>query len=541
MELEFQNQIANVLATNPTLLKALTEKLGLTEGLNKADTVSQATGLLWYDLSPLVRQLYAFKELTPLISKLPRVPANGGTAHHWKRVTQIDPNRTSGGVSEGNRAARIALTVQDQVTSYKTMGFESSTTFEARLAAKNLNPEPLGLATQSTLRRTLIFEEQALMNGNASTALGTTPTPTLSAGGTTGAWGGTVTVYVICVALSGFGFQDYTPYNSATGLGGVRAQVTKINADGSSDTFGGGSAKPSNEAALAGVTTGQVVTASVTSVAGAIGYAWFVGTSSAGETLAGITAANRATFTQPGAATSQPITALQVTGVYADNSLNTLVPDGILSQIFGNVSGAQYVPNFVTNPNLPANVTFSSGGSLVYTAAAGNSGLTINGANITEFDAILQAAYEQYKLGFDRILMSSADIASNLGAFLNSSSTQLFRIMFDASASDGSLIAGRRITGYKNKFMNNTLDIDLHPWVPPGTIIFWSDRVPYEMSGVGNILEAMVRQDYYQIEWPLRTRRYEFGVYVDELFKCEFTPGFAVITNLNPASGVPGF
>lgn len=537
------NQAA--LLNDPEFIKGLASKLGTSFSLEKADTISQATGLVWYDLSPIVQMLYPFKELIPLISKLPRVPGDGGTAHHWKRITSINTANVSLGVSEGNRGARIALNEQDQLSSYKTMGLESSTTFEARLAGKNLRPETLGIAVQSTLRATMIGEEQALILGNASTPLGLTGLPTLAKGGTTGSWGGTVTVYVICVALSGYGWLGTTPWNNSTSSGGVPGQVTKVNADGSVDVFGGGSAQPSTEANIASVTINQVVTATVTPKVGAVGYAWFVGTSSGAERYVATTAGNQIVITQNASGTAQPVTSLQVGGVYVDNSLNTLVPDGILSQIYGSVFGVAYSTTMATNPSLPpvANagdtITVSNGGSLVYTSKTANIGLTISGTNILEFDCMLQAAYDQYKLGYDRILMSSQDISNFIGTFFGQAAANQFRILFDAEAETGRIVAGRRVTSYMNKFFNNTLDIEVHPFVPPGTVIFWSDRAPYELSGVPNILDATVRQDYYQIEWPLRTRRYEYGVYVDEVFSCYFTPGFGVITNLNPPSGTP--
>jgi hypothetical protein len=526
-------------------LKGLGTKLGF--DLSKADTINQATGLVWYDLSPVVQFMYPFKELIPLISRLPRVPGDGGTAHHWKRITAVNTQNISLGVSEGNRGARIAIQEQDQVSSYKTLGLESSTTFEARSAAKNLRPDALGTASISTLRSTMIGEEQTLVLGNASTPLGTTPTPSLSKGGSTGNWGGTVTVYVICVALSGFGWQTYTPWNNSTMTGGILGQVTKVNADGSTDTFGGGSAQPSAEASIASVTTAQVVTATVTPVVGAVGYAWFVGTASGAEVFAGLTQANQANFTKNPAATNQPITSLKVGGAYQDNSTNALVPDGILSQIYGSVFGSGYTTTMYTNPNLPTVVTagdtiaLSTGGSIVYTKDSANTGLTISGTNIEEFDVVLQAAFDQYKIGYDKIFMSSTDIANFLGTFFGQNAAAQFRILFDAEAETGRIVAGRRVTSYLNKFFGNTLDIEVHPYLPPGTILFWSDLIHYELSGVANILQARVRQDYYQIEWPLRTRRYEYGVYVDEVFECNFTPAFATITNLNPTAGTPSF
>ena len=535
------NEFLQAALADDAFIGALSQKMGF--DLSKADTISNATNLLWYDLRPVVQMLYPYKQLIPLISKLPRVTADGGNAYHWKRITAVNVNNVSLGVSEGNRGARIAITEQDQQATFKTLGLESSVTFEARLGAKNLIPQSLGIAVQSTLRSTMIGEEQTLILGNASTALGTTPTPTLSAlasGG--GSWGGTVTVYVMCVALSGFGLLGYTPWNSSTSTGGIPGQVTKLNADGSTDTFGGGSAQPSAEANITGVVTAGTVVATVAPVPGAVAYAWYVSTGTGTEILAGITQSNQATFTKVGAL-GQPVTNLKVSGSYKDNSTNALLPDGIISQIFGSVFGTGYVTTMQSNSQFPAVVTAgdtiaaTSGGSLVYTKTSGNTGLTISGTNITEFDVILQAAYDQYKVGYDRILMSSTDLANFMGTFFGQAAAAAFRIIFDAEKETGRIVAGRRVTSYLNKFFGNTLDIEIHPFVPPGTILFWSDRTPYELSGVTNLLEAHVRQDYYQIQWPLKTRRYEYGVYVDEVFSCYFTPAFGAIANLNAPSG----
>lgn len=526
------NEILQALLKSDDLVRGISERLGL----QKADTISQNTGLLWYDLRPVVQLLYPFKELIPALSRLPRVAANGGNAFHWKRIVAINSSNTSPGVSEGNRGARISIVEQDQQAVYKTMGLENSVTFEARLGSVNLQPDALGLAVQSTLRATMISEEQTLILGNASTALGATNNPVLSAGGSGGNFGGVTAISVVCVALSGLGWLGYTPYVPATGNGGVPGQVTKINADRSSDTFGGGSAKPSSSVAITGITAGQKVTATVAKSAGAVAYAWFVGLTAGSEVYAATSQSNQIVLTQVPSGT-QPISTLQVGGTYQDNSTNGLLPDGILSQIYGGVFGGAPSLAMATNPQLPSGVTVTSGGSLVYYAPTGNTGLTIAGTNISEFDLILQAAYEQYKIGFSRIYVSSSDLANFSGAMLAQGSSSMFRVLFDAEATTGRIVAGRRVTSYLNKFFGNTLDIELHPYLPPGTILFWSDSPPYELSGVANILEAHVRQDYYQIQWPLSTRRYEYGVYVDEVFACYFTPAFAAIANLNPPAG----
>jgi hypothetical protein len=40
-------------------------------------------------------------------------------------------------------------------------------------------------------------------------------------------------------------------------------------------------------------------------------------------------------------------------------------------------------------------------------------------------------------------------------------------------------------------------------------------------------------RDYYQTEWPRRTRAYEYGVYTDQVLQNFFMPGMYVLTNLS--------
>src|SRR5580700_4149909 len=530
------NEFVNALLNDERFVTNMSKRLGT---LTKADTIQQATNLLWYDLAPVVQMLYPYRELIPRISRLPRVPGDGGNAFRWKRITGINVNGASSGVSEGNRGARIAIAEQDLVAAFKTLGFESSVTFEARLGARNLTPEALGISVQSSLRSLMIDEEKILINADSSVPLGTTPTPSLVAGAVTGYTGSfsSGTVYVVCVALTGMGYLGYSPFNSVSNLGGVVGQVTKINADNSVDTFGGGSAQPSAETSTSTTST-QCVTATVTPVSGAFAYAWFVGSATGAEYLAGITPSNQAILTKYPAATNQPIGNLKVGASYADNSTDQLVPDGVLTQVFGTVTGPSPGQTMSTNPILPSGISFSPGGSIIYTMPAGNTGLTLAGSNFAEIDAVLRAAYDQYKIGFDRILISAADVLDSFGAMLGQgSNANGFRMLFDADQETGRIVAGRRVTSYLNKFFNNTLDVEVHPYVPPGCILFWSDRSPYELSGVANLLEARVRQDYYQIQWPWKSRRYEYGVYVDETFPIYFTPAFAAIINKNPTTG----
>lgn len=508
-------QIKNLLA-NDQFVSELSGRV-----LEKADTINQATNLLWYDLSPVVQLLYPFKELIPLISKLPRVPGDGGNAYHWKRITAINVNSLDVGVSEGNRGGVIALDLQDQIASYKSIGYESSVTFEARLGAKNLTPDAIGNAVQATLRSVLIAEEKTLLLANSTNALGTTPTPTVTDAGVVAGASLPATTSVICVALTGKGWL------SASVTNGIKQQITRINADGSQDTIKGYAAAPSANGTQS-ITSGHGASASITAVLGAMAYAWFWGTAGA-EKLGAITSQATVSFSVAATGTQTAASLLST-----DCSQDALVPDGIFAMIFGEIFGpAPLTVTGSTNPNLPAGVTITKSGSLLMTLANGSGGaLTASGVSINQFDAMLKAAYEQYKLGYDKILVNVQQVMDIAALLLASgSNATLYRIVTEQDA-NGKIVAGRRITSYLNKFMGNTLDIEVHPFVPPGVIMFWSEKVPYDLPGVPNILEAHVRQDYYEIQWPLRSRRYEYGVYADEVFSCYFPPAFGAIANV---------
>ncbi len=495
-------------------------KSRLLDDLQKADSFSAGINgqqLVWYDLDESVRYLYPFEEQVPLVAgdarrgipPLPRVPARGGNATHWKTVTAINPSNLSGGVARGQRGGTIAVDTRDMSAAYKSLGLEASIDFETRYEEGELNPDNLSTAVQSALRSVLIYEEKCAIFGNCSLALGVTPTPALTASATGGSLG-SQTLSVIAVALTGEGY-----YGSSV-AGGVPAQVTRANADGTTAVYGGGSAKASaSQAVSVSGPTGSVA-ATVAPVSGAVAYAWYWGAAGS-ETLGAITTVNSVLITGAAAGT-QPASALS-----ADHSQNALVFDGILTQMAGQSFGASSGSYVGIQPAGPAGV---------------GTGLTSdNNGGIVEFDAILKDRWDNYKLGFDRILCNSQEAININRKALNgaaSGATSLFRFQIDANRGEG-IVAGSRVIAYHNKFTGRDLDVVVHPWIPPGTILFWSDRVPYALSNVANIIQFKVRQGYYQIQWPLATRQYQYGVYVDEVLQNFFTPAFGMITNIGNA------
>lgn len=467
----------------------------------KAFTESQSatSGLTAYDLMPVVLGLYPVD--TPLRNIIARVPANGGIQANWRAITGINTNSISLGVSEGNRGGVIATSTMDCSASYRALGLEDYVTFEADYAAMGFD-DVKATAVRGLLNALFIGEEAVILGGNTSCPLGVTPTPTLSSN-TSGGTLSAQTLSVICVALTLDGFM------AGTVQGGIRGQVTRTNADGSSDTFGGGSAQKSANATITTTGSASSVSAMVSPVSGAVGYAWFWGTAGS-EVLGAITTINSLVITAA-AAGSQTAASLSA----SDNSSNRLVFDGLLSQVAKPGSNA-YV---YTMPN----GTLGQGTPLTADGVGG----------IVEIDAALKHFWDTYRLSPSIIWVNSQEQTNITKKVLAGSSNGAQRFVINVN--QGDVLGGDLVTSYLNKYSLSgpkAIPVMLHPNLPPGTILFHTEKLPYPLAGVANVLQIRTRRDYFQIEWPIKTRRYEYGVYMDGVLQNFFPPSFGVITNI---------
>lgn len=490
-------------STEETLdaLKTAQSKPLAGDSINKNWT--QSTGLVNYDLQRPAKLIYPV--ITPLRNMIRRVMGKGGTATHWKSITGININKQYSGVSEGNRGGSIDTTVVDNLSLYKGIGLEDNVTFEADYASEYFD-DARARAVEGLLRSVMIDEEVLIIGGNGSLPLGLTPTPTLTAS-TTGGTLSAATYSVICVALTNAG------YYRASISGGIPATIVRTNADGSTDTFGGGSARKSGNGVVTTSTGTSSISASVTPVTGAIAYAWFWGVAGS-ELLGAITTTNsyviKATATGTQSATSLPNT---------DNSVNALVFDGLITQCASG-QGSYYVALPTGTPGVGSTLTSDNAGGIV------------------EINTALRSFWDNYRLGPTIMLVNAQELTNITAKVISGGAAPLFRFNVDGkqgSVSDVTLTAGTIIGSYLNKFTmsgGNMVKVMLHPNVPPGTIIFYSNDIPYPLSNVSNPLEMRCRRDYYQIEWPLRTRKYEYGVYSDEVLVNYFPPAFGVLTNI---------
>ncbi len=474
-------------------------------GLEKStftENASATSGLTFYDLELGAKFLYPV--LTPLRNMIPRVSGKGGVQAAWRAVTQVNSSGLRFGVSAANRGGVMAVKTQDYVANYKGIGVETSVDFEAQYAGQGFD-DIRAVAAKTGLEALMLGEEAMILGGCSSTPLGTTPTPALTASTT----GGTLTAQtwsVICAALTLDGIMN------GSIAGGVQGPINRTNADGSSDQFGGGVAQPSVNAVPTTGTTGSI-NASVAPVAGALGYAWFWGLAGS-EVLGAITTINSVVITSAAAGT-QKATSLQVSGAYVDNSTNPLAFDGLIYQALIPGSGAYIYTMGSGTPGVGTPLTSDSAGGII------------------EIDTALKSMWDKYRLSPDTMWVNSQEALNISRKVLSGSQSAAQRFIFESSQE---LVGGGvMVRTYLNRFSmqgGSVVDVKVHPNMPAGSILMTTKALPYPLAGVGNVVQIRTRQDYYQIEWPLRTRKYEYGVYADEVLQNYFPPSLALINNI---------
>ncbi len=473
---------------------------------------SPTTGLQAYDLEAPSKKLYPI--MTPLRNSIPRVGGGFATQSNWKVINGINIGNQRAGVSEGRRGGVIQHQTADYFAAYRGYGLENNVTFEANYASKNYE-DVKALAVSQTLEATMVEEERLILGGNTSLPLGVTPTPTAVAYYgqgelAQGTWS------VICVALGLQAWLDVSgPNNGAIGqafdpaTSRVPGLVQRQNADGTVETFGGGSAQPSQAATVLYQGPPQgMMSVSVTPVPGAVGYAWYLG-SPGQERLAELSTVN-CTFLK-----AAPPTGAQAASELGggDHSTSTLDFDGLLVQAFKPGSGSyiKIMPSGQWMNGTPLNSDGAGG--------------------IVEFEEAFSWFYSRYRLSPSTLYVSTQELLNISKKIIANGGAPLLRLTTDA-ANPATLSAGMVVGDYLNKITGQRVNLRVHPNMPAGTVFFFTERLPYPLANVGNIVQMRMRQDYYQIEWPLRSRRYEYGVYADGVLQHYAPFSMGVITNI---------
>lgn len=461
---------------------------------------SATTGLAEYNLEQGARLIFPID--TPLRNMIPREVGQAGTQANWRAITAVNPNAEQIGVSEGNRGGFNSYTEVDKLAKFVELGLEDYVTWKANAAAGNFQNLD-ELAVMLLLQATMEAEEKIDLGGFGITKLGATGAVTTTVTNSGGAISAG-SLLLTCVPLTHRGY----PLSSVAG--GVKVNYTRTNADSSTDLITGFYGPPSANAAATTSGGASVVTGSVTPIPGAAGYAWYLGVSGS-QLLAAITTINSVSLAANAAGT-QNLTA--VAG--ADTSNDALVYDGLIAQCVASGSGA-YIKALATG-------TVGTGSHL--TSAGNGTG------RIVEFDALITDRFTNYRLIPDTIWISGLD-QNNISALILAGNTNAVPFFMGP---DNELQGGAIATSYINPigYGLKRLAIKVHPFLPQGTILFTTSKVPYALSNVKTIMKKNLRRDYYSILWALRTRKYEYGVYFDGVLQHYFPASMGIIYNIAP-------
>jgi len=481
---------------DPALLKAFTQPSTATSGLAS------------YSLEAPSKKLVPFP--SPLRNSIPRksAAAQGGIQANWRAITAVDTGNMDGSVAEGKRGGVVTAGETDYLAAFRGIGLEDSVTFEAEYAAQGF--EDIRATATNMLLSTVMsrVEEPLILGGLGTWALGITPTPV----GTLVTGAGSMTpqaTLCYCVALTLAG------YRRSTVAGGLPGQITRTNADGTTDTVNGGNAQVSAVSNTVTTTGGNLsVIWTVAAVPGAYAYAWYTGPTGASTcVLTAITTVNKFTQTLDGTGTQ----AANDAKLAADYSRNTLAFDGLTS------------------------IAAKSGSNAYYRSLDGADLTADNAGGITEWDTLLAAMYgtgtpSSLLLSPNEVWISAADAVKISAKILHGSATVY--PFFQVGIQDGQATVaggGKIVKSYLNKITGDEIAIRTHPYVTSGKNIFVTRQLPYPLSGVADVVRILTRQEYYQIDWPLVTRKRQFGVYADEVLQHYFPPSLGILDNSVPA------
>ena len=482
-----------------------------------AKAITQSTGLVAIDLEAPSKKL--FPVLSPLRNKLGRFQdGKGGTAVQWRGVLAQSPSAGSApaayqvSVVEGQRNAAYNLATANYQGTYKAIGIEQSVTFEADYAGQTFE-DMKGLAVITNLQSLMVKEEILLLGGNNTIALGQTPTlATFSTATTGGAITTGATLYVACVYLSYEGLQ------SSTVSSGVVTKFTATGADGLqfSSGFGGALISATANSTVGSSTSTNTLTTTVPTKAGVAGYAWFWGATYAGATLGAITSLNSMTMTtNTGSGTQTQAQYAAANGT--DGSANPNSFDGFLSlgwglgQQVGNSASVAYQRAFT------AGQTLTSDG----------------GGGIVEIDQMLKDRWDNYRLGFDTLWVSSQEAQSITKLIVANGGAPLVRFVGELDGQGRNAIGGGTfVNSYLNKFTGEMMKIVVHPYLQAGCILATADKLPYPVNNVNQVNQVRLRRDYYEIDWPITTRSYPYGLYSDEFLQNYFQAAIGIIWNI---------
>jgi hypothetical protein len=479
----------------------------------KAQTagILESTGIYSYDLSDLISLIPV---VTPWRDMVARVKSPDGNPYAvWRSILNLTNSQPDGSMGFDYAANEVQFSEQDFQARYKPTGYSGLVTQDAYDLAYGY-ADPYAVSTFNTLNQVLIMDDRKLMGGQ-SFALAAASAPTLT-GHTTGGTIATSSCYIGVAARTGSGYY-YGSGNSQ----GASTQITGLT--GSTNS----------------------VTATTTSVKGAVAYDWFYGTTGSTWYYITTTTVNTLLVTTPittnnalPSATACPDLSTQWKGsagvpTYnssADNgSANANDYDGLLANLAGDYNGSgQWVQSGTGTANPAINTSLDG------------AALTLTGGTITEIEAdIFVPLWNAVKCSPTSIMVNAQQAQKIANLILGSTSATTY-LQTDPSGRMN-ITGGGRIGSIINAPAGGVeVPIEVHVSLPPGTIVGRSDRVPFPQANISSVFEYRALRDTAQFDYGISRvagvagggPRKEYEIRSVGAFLCRAPVAQAVIQNV---------
>jgi hypothetical protein len=170
----------------------------------------------------------------------------------------------------------------------------------------------------------------------------------------------------------------------------------------------------------------------------------------------------------------------------------------------------------------------------------GGQALQLQGSGINVLDTINEAIWNNVQLSPTAYMVNSYQAQEISELILSTSAALTFLPPTDADARTN-LAGGGYIGRYINRAAGGVpVMIEVHPHVPPGTIIARTDRVPFPGSNIGTVYEVRCQYDTMRFDYAANYNpgtlgggpRYDFEIRSMETLVNRAPVAQAVVTNV---------
>lgn len=424
------------------------------EAIKKAQTqgFTGSTGLVGVDLADVISLVPAN---TPLFDRVARkTPDQGAQFATWRALLNINNQQPSPFVGIDAGGNFILNSEQDMNAPYRPVRVSGQVTKDAIDLGRNY-VDAKARSVASTMIQWRLQANKAMWGGQAFAL------PAIGA-----------------VTLTGVGGGTTIP----------TATAVRVQARSGLNYFWGGSGVASANVTTAAAATS--VTASWASVKGAVAYDVFVNGFYYTTTVINSVSITSVPTQNAAAVPNLPDLFATVPSLNtgADGSFSLTSYNGLIASLAGDVSATG---NIVTpGTGTASGATFQS---------LNGAAMTANGQGVAEIDNILLSIWNAAQLSPDVAWVNAQEAQSIANKVLSVNTAVTY---LDPNSGRQGVTAGGSVARYLNKAAGGVpVEIMVDPHLPPGRIVFATERVPYPESGIVNALEVRTLRDVSQTDY----------------------------------------